>query len=69
MLDFWNYKFKEVKTMWGLDPSDSAIMAKDFFLEHQIHDILIPEVCYGRNAFKIYHDKVPKDNRTRYKST
>lgn len=50
MLDFWNYKFKEVKTMWGMDPSDSAIIAKDFFLEHQIHDILIPGVGYGRNA-------------------
>jgi ubiquinone/menaquinone biosynthesis C-methylase UbiE len=51
MSDFWNQKFKEVKTMWGLQPSDSAIMAKDFFLKHQIHNILIPGVGYGRNAY------------------
>jgi len=51
MSDFWNQKFKEVKTMWGLQPSDSAIMAKDFFLKHQIQNILIPGVGYGRNAY------------------
>ncbi len=50
MSDFWDQKFNEVKTMWGLQPSDSAIIAKDFFLKYQIHDILIPGVGYGRNA-------------------
>jgi hypothetical protein len=36
--------------MWGFEPSDSAIPAKDFFLEKKIKDILLPGVGYGRNA-------------------
>jgi len=50
MKDFWDNKFREVKSSWGMEPSDSAILAKDFFLEHHIFDILIPGVGYGRNA-------------------
>jgi SAM-dependent methyltransferase len=50
MRDFWENKFREVKTMWGVQPSDSAIIAKDFFQEQQVNDILIPGVGYGRNA-------------------
>jgi SAM-dependent methyltransferase len=50
MRDFWENKFREVRTMWGMQPSDSAIIAKDFFQQRQVHDILIPGVGYGRNA-------------------
>ncbi len=55
MTEFWDAKFKEEETMWGFEPSDSAILSKDFFLENQIKDILIPGIGYGRNA-KIFHD-------------
>jgi SAM-dependent methyltransferase len=34
----------------GFEPSDSAIIAKDFFLEKNVKDILIPGIGYGRNA-------------------
>jgi hypothetical protein len=54
--------------MWGMDPSDSAFIAKDFFIDHQIHDVLIPGVGYGRNTFKICHNKLSKDYRTWYHS-
>jgi SAM-dependent methyltransferase len=47
---YWDNKFREVKSSWGIEPSDSAISAKDFFLGHNICDILIPGVGYGRNA-------------------
>jgi SAM-dependent methyltransferase len=50
MKEFWENKFREVRTMWGMQPADSAIRAKDIFLEHKIKDILIPGVGYGRNA-------------------
>jgi SAM-dependent methyltransferase len=50
MKEFWENKFREVKTMWGMQPSDSAIIAKDLFLRNKIYDILIPGVGYGRNA-------------------
>lgn len=50
MIEYWDNKFREVKTMWGMEPSDSAIFARDFFQKHQICDILIPGVGYGRNA-------------------
>ena len=41
--------------MWGLEPSDSAILTKDFFLEKKVKDLLIPGIGYGRNA-KIFTD-------------
>ena len=50
MTEFWESSFIEKQTMWGLEPSDSAILIKDFFLEKNIKDILIPGLGYGRNA-------------------
>ena len=40
MTEFWESSFIEKQTMWGLEPSDSAILIKDFFLEKNIKDIL-----------------------------
>ena len=42
--------FKEEKTTWGFEPSDSAILSKDFFLKENAKEILIPGIGYGRNA-------------------
>ncbi|MHC1682957.1 MAG: class I SAM-dependent methyltransferase [Clostridiaceae bacterium] len=50
MTEFWESSFIEKQTMWGLEPTDSAIMTKDFFLEKKFKDILIPGIGYGRNA-------------------
>jgi SAM-dependent methyltransferase len=36
--------------MWGFEPVDSAIAAKDFFIKEKIKDILIPGIGYGGNA-------------------
>lgn len=55
MAEFWEASFIEKQTMWGFEPSDSAIMTKDFFLEKKVKDILIPGIGYGRNA-KIFID-------------
>lgn len=55
MKEFWEKKFLEIQTMWGTEPSDSAIQTKDFFLKQKINEILIPGVGYGRNA-KIFID-------------
>lgn len=55
MAEFWESSFIEKQTMWGFEPSDSAILAKDFFLEKNVKDILIPGIGYGRNA-KIFTD-------------
>lgn len=41
--------------MWGFEPAESAIFAKDLFLEKGIQHILIPGIGYGRNA-KIFLD-------------
>jgi SAM-dependent methyltransferase len=50
MEDYWDNKYREIKTQWGFEPSDSAVRAKDFFIQHNINDILIPGVGFGRNA-------------------
>ncbi|MGE7904652.1 class I SAM-dependent methyltransferase [Peribacillus sp. NPDC094092] len=55
MTEFWEASFIENQMMWGFEPSDSAILAKDFFLEKKGKDILIPGIGYGRNA-KVFID-------------
>jgi SAM-dependent methyltransferase len=50
MTEFWESSFIEKQTMWGFEPSDSAILAKNFFIEKNVKDILIPGIGYGRNA-------------------
>ncbi|MFL0195705.1 class I SAM-dependent methyltransferase [Clostridium sp. WILCCON 0269] len=50
MTEFWESSFIENQMMWGFEPSDSAILTKDFFLEKKVKDILIPGIGYGRNA-------------------
>jgi SAM-dependent methyltransferase len=55
MTEFWESSFIDNQMMWGFEPSDSAIFTKDFFLEKEVYDILIPGVGYGRNA-KVFLD-------------
>ncbi len=55
MSEFWESSFIENQLMWGFEPSDSAILTKDFFLEKKVKDILIPGIGYGRNA-KVFMD-------------
>jgi 2-polyprenyl-3-methyl-5-hydroxy-6-metoxy-1,4-benzoquinol methylase len=55
MKNFWESMFKEEKTTWGFEPSDSAILSKDFFLKENAKEILIPGIGYGRNA-KIFNE-------------
>jgi len=55
MTEFWESSFIEKQTMWGFEPADSAILTKDFFLEMEVKDILIPGIGYGRNA-KVFID-------------
>ncbi|MEC0272999.1 MULTISPECIES: class I SAM-dependent methyltransferase [Peribacillus] len=50
MTEIWESSFIENQMMWGLEPSDSAILTKDFFLEKKVKDLLIPGIGYGRNA-------------------
>jgi SAM-dependent methyltransferase len=54
-MEFWESSFIEKQTMWGFEPTDSAIQTKDFFLEKNVKDILIPGIGYGRNA-KVFID-------------
>lgn len=54
-MEFWESSFIEKQTMWGFEPTDSAILTKDFFLEKNVKDILIPGIGYGRNA-KVFMD-------------
>ncbi|PFP30527.1 SAM-dependent methyltransferase [Bacillus sp. AFS073361] len=55
MTEFWESSFIQNQMMWGFEPSDSAILTKDFFLEKNVKDILIPGIGYGRNA-KVFLD-------------
>ena len=55
MNEFWKEIFRSGAKILGQEPSNSAILIKDFFLEYNVSDILIPGVGYGRNA-KVFYD-------------
>ena len=48
--EFWEKAFAEKHEMWGFEPAESAVFAKDFFVEKGLKNILIPGIGYGRNA-------------------
>lgn len=49
-MEFWETNFIEKQTMWGFEPTDSAIRTRDLFLERNVKDVLVPGMGYGRNA-------------------
>jgi SAM-dependent methyltransferase len=55
MTEFWEEAFKDKQEMWGFEPAKSAVLTKDFFVEHKIKSVLIPGIGYGRNA-QIFRD-------------
>ena len=48
--EFWESSFNEKQEMWGFEPAKSAVMVKDFFVQHSVEHVLIPGIGYGRNA-------------------
>lgn len=48
--EFWESAFNEKQEMWGFEPSKSAVLTKDFFVQKSVKNILIPGIGYGRNA-------------------
>jgi len=48
--EFWESAFGDKQEMWGFEPSKSAVLTKDFFLQKSVKNILIPGIGYGRNA-------------------
>ncbi|GHB64691.1 class I SAM-dependent methyltransferase [Persicitalea jodogahamensis] len=56
MTEFWEEAFKDKQAMWGLDPAKSAVLTKDFFVEHHVKTVLIPGIGYGRNA-QVFRDQ------------
>lgn len=53
--EFWEAAFTDKQEMWGFEPSASAVLTKDFFLEQSVKTVLIPGIGYGRNA-RIFTD-------------
>jgi len=53
--EFWEKSFIEKQEMWGFEPSKSAVLTKDFFVEKSVKNVLIPGIGYGRNA-QIFRD-------------
>lgn len=48
--EFWESNFIEKQEMWGFEPSKSAVLTKEFFIQKSVKNILIPGIGYGRNA-------------------
>jgi SAM-dependent methyltransferase len=50
MTEFWEATFIEKQTMWGFEPAESALVARDCFVKEKVKEVLIPGIGYGRNA-------------------
>ena len=50
MAGFWETAFTDKQLMWGLEPTASAVFARDHFARLGVKDVLIPGIGYGRNA-------------------
>ena len=50
MNEFWDEMFQKIGILWKFEPADSAIFARDLFVQNKFRKILIPGVGYGRNA-------------------
>jgi len=48
--EFWESAFHDKHEMWGFEPSKSAVLTKDLFVQKSVKNILIPGIGYGRNA-------------------
>ncbi|GAB2776942.1 hypothetical protein GCM10027275_19870 [Rhabdobacter roseus] len=48
--EFWESSFSEKQAMWGFEPARSAVLVRDFFVEQDVRQVLIPGIGYGRNA-------------------
>ena len=53
--EFWEANFTEKQEMWGFEPSNSAKTTKDLFVQNSVKNVLIPGICFGRNA-RIFRD-------------
>ncbi|MFD1334778.1 class I SAM-dependent methyltransferase [Oceanobacillus iheyensis] len=53
-MEFWEASFLEKQVMY--EPTDSAIKAKDIFIDKSVKNILLPGIGYGRNA-KVFIEK------------
>ncbi len=49
-MDYWESRFRDKGLLWGIEPSDSAIVASEIFKKKGLNKILIPGFGYGRNA-------------------
>ncbi len=50
MTEFWETAFTKMQLAWGLEPTRSACLARDYFARAGAKDVLIPGIGYGRNA-------------------
>jgi len=48
--EFWEAAFTKMQLAWGLEPTASACLARDYFVRAGAKDVLIPGIGYGRNA-------------------
>jgi SAM-dependent methyltransferase len=48
--ELWERVFAEKQLAWGLEPTASALLARDHFTRVGVKDVLIPGIGYGRNA-------------------
>jgi len=55
--DYWQSIFEKEQILWGMQPSDSSIIAANFFENKKLNNILIPGIGYGRNSIPFLEKK------------
>ena len=54
MTNYWESKFRSGGSIWGFEPSDSAMLSVEEFKKNGLTNMLIPGIGYGRNA-RLFH--------------
>lgn len=50
MSDYWGRRFTAEGMIWGSEPSQTALMARELFQQSEVKSVLVPGAGYGRNA-------------------
>lgn len=50
MAEYWSGRFAREGMIWGDQPSPTALMAREWFLEQGVGSVLVPGAGYGRNT-------------------
>ena len=66
MQTYWDDRFHREGRVWGEAPSQTAVYARDRFIENGVRTILVPGAGYGRNVRVFSREEGAHTHQLRY---